>query len=280
MISGPWQATKRSIPGGNAGNRITLAEMHQMAVEGSEDFIVIQQAQEIVRFVPERDDRATISAVLDWVRSVMRYTHDPLGAELVKKPRHIVEQVRLHGVEPMDCDDVSLLAAALLGALGYRVEFVTVATDPSRRGEWTHVYLRVQTKHGWIAIDPIMREWGLGQEPPTKDLTAPRAYHPGVGGLGMLGNVSQQNLIDFSSADAALKSVGGFAQQYFATKQKDADAKIAAAQARAATLAARMQRREKEGFFTDASGEVKWGNVALVGGGAALAIYLFTRKGK
>lgn len=278
MLAGSWIATKRTIPGGNAGNRVTLAEMSRLAREGSEDPLVIQQAQEIVRFVPERDEIATIEAILEWARAGMRYTFDPLGAELIKKPRHIVEQIREHGVEPMDCDDVSILVAALLGAVGVQTRFVTIASDRSRPGEWTHVYVSVKTKRGWVPVDPIMRGYRVGDEPPERDLTAPRAYHRGVGGHHMLGTTQQGPTLSFDSWSDAAKSAGTLAKDYLASKVAASQAKIVAAQAAAQARADRLARKQNEGFFTDAKGDVKWANVAMVGGGALLAFYLLKKK--
>ncbi len=82
----------------------------------------------------------------------------------------------------------------MLGAVGYQTKFVTVAVDRARPSEWSHVYLAAlhPGTGRWVPLDPIVREFGVGEEVPAGQLTAPRAYHEGVdpmmrGGMGCVG---------------------------------------------------------------------------------------------
>lgn len=185
-----WQTVRTTIPSGNAGNRQTLRAMSRLAQRGANDPVVIEAAQNAVRGTPERDDDADFVAVLREVRHRMRYTHDPLGSEVVKDPAYVIGQTNGFASypEPMDCDDASVLTASMLGALGYQTEFVTVAADRARPDEWSHVYVRVRKNNGqWVALDPIVRGFRAGQEVPASDLTAPRAYHEGVTPMARMG---------------------------------------------------------------------------------------------
>ena len=178
-----WLTTILPIPHGNAGNRMTLRAMSILAQEGSVDPVVTQAAQNAVLGSPQRTPEADFAGVLADVRRRMRYTNDPLGAEVVKEPRYIIDRTNASSFpEPMDCDDASVLTGAMLGSLGYQTKFATVATDRSRPGEWSHVYVSVQDPRDgrWIPLDPIVPEFGVGMEVPEDALTAPRAYHEGV----------------------------------------------------------------------------------------------------
>lgn len=285
-----WSTSTHQIRYGNPGNRQTLKQMSRLALRGSHDTRVIQAAHDIVRNVPERNDMATFEAVLADVRARMRYTHDPLGAELVKDPAYVIGMSDSYGLqkEPMDCDDASVLAASMLGALGYRTEFVTVATDAARGGEWGHVYLRAQRNDGrWVAMDPIVREFRLGQEVPAERLMAPRAYHEGVtpmrmgcdramAGFGRLGAVEQswwEQLLGTASTAFTEKSKASLASSA---------AKIAAANAqRDAALARADARRAAAGGslfnFTKPDGTTDVTKVALVVGGAAVVGFVLLK---
>lgn len=178
-----------AIPRGNAGNRRTLKAMSALARESSIDPVVVKAAQDAVRGTPERNPDVDFAAILADVRRRMRYTHDPLDAEVVKSPRYVIDQTNLTRYpEPMDCDDASTLAGSMLGAIGYPTQFVTAAVDKTRPNEWSHVYLRVQHPDGrWIPIDPIVREFDVGDQVPAGQLTAPLAYHEGVTPMRGLG---------------------------------------------------------------------------------------------
>lgn len=185
-----WRTSTTEIPRGNAGNRRTLAAMSMLARESSIDPVVVKAAQDAVRGTPERNPDADFAAILADVRRRMRYTHDPLDAEVVKSPRYVIDQTNLTRFpEPMDCDDASTLCGAMLGAIGYSTKFVTAAVDRTRPKEWSHVYLAVQHPEDgrWIPLDPIVREFEVGEQVPAGQLTAPLAYHEGVTAMRGLG---------------------------------------------------------------------------------------------
>lgn len=177
-----WRTSVSTIRRGNAGNRQTIAAMSRLAQEGSIDPVVVRAAQQAVRSGPERSPDSDFELILADVRRRMRYTHDPLGAEVVKAPRFVIDATNeSHYPEPMDCDDASTLASAMLAGIGYESKFVTVAVDRGRPNEWSHVYVAARHPAGhWVPLDPIVREFAAGDEVPAGQLTAPRAYHEGV----------------------------------------------------------------------------------------------------
>jgi len=62
-----------------------------------------------------------------------------------------------------DCDDFSVLEAALLGALGHPTRFITIGYTPRA---FSHVYLEVNLRGQWIPLDPIMADKPVGWEAP------------------------------------------------------------------------------------------------------------------
>lgn len=177
--------SESQIANGPSGTIATLAEMAKLSRQGWKHPAVIRAAHDVVRTVPERNDRATMSAMLAEVRRRMRYTRDPLGAELVKAPWVVVERTDARSTpEPMDCDDASTLLSSMLGAVGIPSKFVVVRTDPSRPSEFSHVYVSARTSEGrWVALDPIVRSFRVGDEVPNNRLAGPRGYF-GVGSVG------------------------------------------------------------------------------------------------
>lgn len=156
--------------------------MRELARAGAHHPEVIAAAHDVVRTVPERNDRATMGALLRNVRQRMRYTADPINLELVKAPWVSLAGSDQGGKEPMDCDDVSVLLSSMLGAVGIPSRFKVAATDRRNRGAWSHVY--VEARDGrtgeWVPLDPIVRDFGVGDEVPDADLTGPRRSFPGA----------------------------------------------------------------------------------------------------
>lgn len=134
--------------------------------------------------VPEKDKRGEVDAIHAWVMRHLRYVNDPLWQEHITFPESLAFESK-----DGDCDDHAVLEAALLGALGIRSRFVTVAPVP---GPMSHVYLHagVMQSDGtgpatltWLPLDPIVKTRPAGWEIP--DPHARRVFpvnHPdGIG---------------------------------------------------------------------------------------------------
>lgn len=300
----PWTGSRRKIARGNTGSTETVNAMTQLAYEGSIDPVVIKAAQDAIRLVPERNDYATFQAVLDDVRRRMRYTADPIDAEVVKHPRVAIQgsDDSPNGREPMDCDDVSTLTAAMLGALGYQTRFVTVAADASRPKEWSHVYLVARTTAGaWVPMDPIMRGWPIGKEVPEAHLTAPRVYHGGsqMRGYGMgaddlttlrmnaiaAGGLPRDTAFPVAAGPAPTGETSWWRQGLDYVSKEGPSLAKAYLEARRKpapiinkTVIRGPQGGGSPGFFSNPDGSTNWTNVAIVGGGAAVVLFLVMRK--
>jgi hypothetical protein len=55
-----------------------------------------------------------------------------------------------------DCDDMTILLAAMLEAIGHPTRLVIVGPDPRRPRLFSHIYLEVNLRDRWISLDPTM----------------------------------------------------------------------------------------------------------------------------
>jgi len=159
--------TKRwTIPMGNAGHRVTVSLLQQLAYQGSQDPVLIGFARRATVFAQEKDPLEEAQGVLSMVQGTMRYTQDPVSAELVTDPRILVRQIESGQTAYGDCDDMATLTAAMLMAIGHPVRFVTFGRDP--RGSWEHIYIQMYDalRNNWVSVDPIMKDENLGYSPP------------------------------------------------------------------------------------------------------------------
>jgi len=143
----------RPIPDGDAGVHQTVRWM-QALVQGAGGVRspeVRAAALEAAR--GSERGMSEIDAVYAWVKDNIEFRGE--AGETLQEPR-----VTLHW-RAGDCDDQSMLAAALLNSLGYLTRFRTIALKDSP-DELSHVYVEVfhrQSKQ-WIPLDPtVARAW-------------------------------------------------------------------------------------------------------------------------
>lgn len=159
-------STLQAIPSGVAGVRATLGAMVKLTKGGRKDVAVIQLARSIVLPVATRDYRGQVHALFHWVKQHIRYVADPRDVETISTP------VATLKMQSGDCDDMSVLLASLLEAIGYQTRFVAYGFE----GEgYSHVI--VETKLGpiaWVSLDPTVPTSTVGWKPPnaTRMMTA------------------------------------------------------------------------------------------------------------
>jgi hypothetical protein len=143
---------RRLIPKGYQGTKRTLEHMSQLIRAGTRDFHVRQKAIDILleRKVRPKDYLGEIKALFEWVQSNIRYTRDPFRVELLHSPRRMLE------LRAGDCDDISVVLAAMLEALGHPTRLVLVGPNPLRPLLFSHVYIEVCCRGRWIALDATM----------------------------------------------------------------------------------------------------------------------------
>ncbi len=118
-------------------------------------------------------NQIVINSVFDFVKSRIKFVEDEEqtrelfgiegGVELLIKPSRLVSMNQPQG----DCDDHSMLVAALLNNFGIKNRFVTVGANAEAPGRWSHVYVMAQLEDG--SEVPIDASHGkvVGWEVPT-----------------------------------------------------------------------------------------------------------------
>jgi transglutaminase-like putative cysteine protease len=152
------------IPKGYAGTKQTVASIARLIREGAKDFCVRQHAIDILfaNGVPPKDYLGEIRTLFAWVQQHVRYTRDIYRVELLHSARRMLE------LRAGDCDDMTILLAAMLKAIGHPVRLVLVGFNPHKKAVFTHIYLEAFCKGWWIPLDAtVNRPMGW----------APRADH-------------------------------------------------------------------------------------------------------
>lgn len=147
----PRPMTVEDIPDGDAGIAATLRKMVELARQGKRDPGVIEVANSLVRDVPQGDRLGEVKALHAFVRDHIRYTNDIGGIEPVELLR-TCEATLTMGCG--DCDDKSILLAALLCSIGRPARIVAVALRPSRH--FSHVLVETPRGKGWMPLETIL----------------------------------------------------------------------------------------------------------------------------
>jgi hypothetical protein len=132
------------IAGGRAGVLETLAHMRRMVREAKRDYFIRRKAEQLVEHVPQKDWPGEARAIHAFVRDSIAYRLDPNEIELVKTPVKVLE------TGAGDCDDKSVLVAALLESIGHPTRLVAIGFTP---GELTHVYVETKIGNRWFALE-------------------------------------------------------------------------------------------------------------------------------
>lgn len=160
-------STRHTISSGDPGIDQTLRHMRRLVNASTADADVIEWAQGVVRYIPERDPDAAAQAFLNWVRANMRYTEDPTNRESIKTPEAMIKEFKQFGRVAGDCDDQVTLLSAGLNSIGVETEFLVVAADGNYPNDFSHVLMQYLSKSGeWVTVDPIVRGTGPGWFPP------------------------------------------------------------------------------------------------------------------
>jgi len=151
-----------TLSGGFQGTDQTVAIMSQLAMGpfGSRSPKIQQSAVQILKAtgVQPKDYTGEMVAIHNWVRDHIRYTRDVVGQETLYPPEYVMYQTQAG-----DCDDMSMLVAALLGSVGIPTRFKVIGQT---LGSYSHVYLEAKPRDTWIPLDPIMANKPAGWEAP------------------------------------------------------------------------------------------------------------------
>jgi transglutaminase-like putative cysteine protease len=137
------------IPWGNAGARATVRRMRQLVRDAEADPWTVHAAYRIVE--DTRDPEGMHRLIRAFLAGYVEHYPDPVGHELIRAPRTMLQRIQSQGWAEGDCDDVATLGAALGKALGLPARFVLLSFSP--RGPFSHVYTELGTGCCWRELD-------------------------------------------------------------------------------------------------------------------------------
>ncbi len=143
------------IPDGEAGVRVTLGHMVALKKTYRTHPTIRALAMRIIRRCPSKDALCEARSIHEFVKRRVRYCHDIVDVETLQTPVVTLE------LGQGDCDDSSLLLAALAESVGIRARFVAMGFS-SRRG-FSHVMAELQVYGNWLAGE-CTEQWELGEQ--------------------------------------------------------------------------------------------------------------------
>lgn len=149
----PISYRMHAIPDGKSGIRATLKIMSKVVSQYKTHPRVRELALAITAPLLQKNFAGEARSIHAFVSDKIRYVKDVAGVETIQTP---LQTLRL---KCGDCDDKSVLAAALLESIGHPTRFVAVGF---RGDSLSHVF--VQTKIGgkWISLEctePVKFGW-------------------------------------------------------------------------------------------------------------------------
>jgi len=150
------------IPKGYAGTKRTVDYIIQLIRDGAKDFCVRQTAIDILIFtgIRPKDYLGEIRTLFEWVKNKIRYTRDIHRVELLHSARRMLE------LQAGDCDDMTILLAAMIKSVGHPVRLVLVGFNPMKKKLFSHIYMEAFYKGLWIPLDATMNR-PMGWAPPS-----------------------------------------------------------------------------------------------------------------
>jgi len=135
----------------------TLEWMAKFIRQGQYDYRIRELVErEIVAQLFPHDYLSEYAAILNWVRTHIRYSRDPRTIEQLKTPAVVLE------TRTGDCDCLSSLIGTMVGLVGGQVRLVAGglggrAKTASGRPVYSHVWLEAYdpTSQSWVVLDPV-----------------------------------------------------------------------------------------------------------------------------
>lgn len=154
---------KETLPPGRDGTADTLRRMASFVRQSDAHRIVKATAAELVKDFNPGDLRGQAERVFYWVRDSLRYVRDIRGVEEITAPWTILESLRSGGFShSSDCDDHSILLAALLRSIGFATRFVAVASGRNALN-LDHVRAEVLLSGYWFPMEATIKGASFGR---------------------------------------------------------------------------------------------------------------------
>jgi hypothetical protein len=118
------------------------------------DFNVRNLALSIVQSCPGHGFQCEVQKLYEYVRDKVTFRRDPVDKEQVQDTWRTAKVLKTG-----DCDDKTTCLAGLLGAIGHKSRLVVIGTSR----QFSHVFLEVQTRRGWLPLDPTPERYQAGQ---------------------------------------------------------------------------------------------------------------------
>lgn len=137
---------------GDVGSFATLQKMREVVRDSLKDPRILDAGAALTEGARPRDQFQQAGMIRAWVQAHTRYLNDPPNLELIRTPSYLLDRIARDGVVAGDCDDMSVLTAALALAAGMSARFVAVGFQGAR-GPLVHVFTEVLTDRGWVEMD-------------------------------------------------------------------------------------------------------------------------------
>lgn len=161
--------SEQNLSFGINGNIETIDIMRRVARVRSGDPLIRKLALNILQQyqVPSHHFLDEALAIGDYVKRKVRYVRDPHGIEYLQDPLDLIKHIQNNTAQG-DCDDMSLLTATLLLAVGHQPSYRAVRYT-SNSGPYNHIYVVVREKNPYgnperVVIDCILKDKPNGFE--------------------------------------------------------------------------------------------------------------------
>lgn len=144
------------IPNGEGGVRATLKAMSKIVNTYKKAKPIRELALKIVSKIPEKSWRGEVNAIFQFVKDNIRYVKDIRGVETLHSP------IQLLSIKQGDCDDMSILSASLLEAIGHPTRFCAVGINGSG---FIHVFAQTKIAGKWVTLECTKKDYPLGKTP-------------------------------------------------------------------------------------------------------------------
>ena len=127
--------------------------MRVLTKHGKTSMPVRELALSLISDLNQKDYIAEAKRIHAFVRDKIRYVRDVDGVETLHTPDKVIEYGQ------GDCDDKSILAASLLGAIGHKTRFVAMGFKDK---PFSHVYLETKIGNKWVGFEttePVNFGW-------------------------------------------------------------------------------------------------------------------------
>lgn len=150
---GKIKYTLKTIPNGVAGIAETLRLMGIIIRKYRRAPSVRELALSLVKYLPSKSYKREVAAIHAYVYNNIRYVRDVRGVETLQTP---IQTIR---IGQGDCDDHTMIVAALLEAIGHKTRIVAVGSKPNT---YQHVFAQTKIGTKWVAVETT-ENWPIGR---------------------------------------------------------------------------------------------------------------------